>query len=193
MQLRREGWFIIFVLTTVFVSILFAHAVAQETEPTAVEPDSVASQEIEPDSVVSGEPEKADEPEQAEEPQKAEEPEALEEQIFTWADSLKIKEAVLCEEVENREPEYIGTTFSKDVELVYCYTVVQGAQGTTTIKHVWYFGDKKMGAIPLKIKKSKRWRTWSNKTILPEWTGKWKVDIVSVHGRVLKSVAFEIE
>ena len=190
MRLRREGWFIIFVLTTVFLSVLFAYAVAQETEPTAVDSDSVASEKAEPDSVALEEPEKVEEPEQAEEPQKAEEPEK---QIFTWADSLKIKEAVLCEEVEKKEPEYIGTTFSKDVELVYCYTVVQGAQGTTTFKHVWYFGDKKMGAIPLKIKKSKRWRTWSNKTILPEWTGKWKVDIVSVHGRVLKSVAFEIE
>ena len=171
---KREGWFIILLLTTVFVSAL----VAQETEPTAVESDSVASEKVEPDSVALEEPEKAEEPEKP---------------IFTWADSLKIKEAVLCEEVENREPEYIGTTFSKDIELVYCYTVVHGAQDTTTIRHVWYFGDKKMGAVPLRIKKSKRWRTWSNKKILPEWTGKWKVDVVSVHGRVLKSVAFEIQ
>ena len=48
-------------------------------------------------------------------------------------------------------------------------------------------------SVRLKVDKSARWRTWSSKIILPRWTGDWRVDVVSEHGRVLGSVSFKIE
>jgi hypothetical protein len=36
------------------------------------------------------------------------------------------------------------------------------------------------------------WRTWSSKTILPEWTGEWRVDVVGPDGTVLRSVDFTV-
>lgn len=52
----------------------------------------------------------------------AQEPEEAGEQVFTWADSLQVKRGVVFEEVEDREPEYAGTVFGRDVELLFCHT-----------------------------------------------------------------------
>lgn len=170
MTIRRVIWLVVF--SGLILSGL--PVCGQEVEPAVVD---TASATAEPAEDV-GEPEEAEE---------------TAEEMLTWADSLVIKEAVMCEEVENREPEYIGTTFGKDIELVYCHTVVERAQDSTSIRHVWYFGDEEMASVPLKVGKSARWRTWSSKIILPRWTGDWRVDIVSEHGRILRSVRFKTE
>ncbi|NIU01322.1 MAG: DUF2914 domain-containing protein [Nitrosopumilaceae archaeon] len=41
--------------------------------------------------------------------------------------------------------------------------------------------------------KGKKWRTWSSKRIVEEWTGTWRVDVVSTAGKVLKSKEFVVE
>jgi hypothetical protein len=40
--------------------------------------------------------------------------------------------------------------------------------------------------------KSVSWRTHSSKTILPEYTGEWKVEVMSKDGELLKQIYFAV-
>jgi len=92
-----------------------------------------------------------------------------------------------------KEREIIGEAYSfpSSIRKVYCWTLVAGAEEPTEITHVWYYGEKKMAEVKLSIK-SPRYRTWSSKTILPEWIGDWKVEVVDAMGNLLKCISFEV-
>ncbi len=104
---------------------------------------------------------------------------------------LKVEEYAFCENIEERQPIGIKTTFPKDVGKVYLWTNIVGAEEPTTITHIWYYGKKKMAEISLKINYVRN-RTWSYKTILPQWTGDWYVEMVDSQGNLLEKVTFTI-
>ncbi len=104
---------------------------------------------------------------------------------------LVIEGAQVGTGVEERVIVGESTSFSSSVEKVYCLSFVKGADTVTTINHVWYYKDKEMVSVSLDVK-SPAFRTWSYKTILPEWVGSWRVEIVDDEGEVLKIVGFEI-
>lgn len=104
---------------------------------------------------------------------------------------LVIAEAQVGTGVEDRVIVGEAASFSSSVERVYCLSFVKGADTSTTINHVWYYKDKKMVDVSLDVK-SPAFRTWSYKTILPEWIGTWRVEIVDDAGEVLKIIGFEI-
>ncbi len=101
-------------------------------------------------------------------------------------------EAALCTSVVDREPVGKGTTFSSDIGGLYLWSKVMGATDTTVVEHLWYYKGVEMASVKLPVK-SKSWRTWSRKRILPEWTGAWEVKIVDADWRVLKTISFTIE
>ncbi len=105
---------------------------------------------------------------------------------------LRVDEMVFCTAVQDRAPSGADTAFASIVENVYCFVKVGGAPDTTSITHVWYFGDREMGRVELAVK-SVAWRTWSSKKIAPEWQGTWRVDVLSPAGDVLKSGEFAIK
>ncbi len=105
---------------------------------------------------------------------------------------LSIDEMIICAAVEERQPMNADTVFIKTIGQLYCYTKLSGAGDTTSIAHVWYYKGDEMARIELSVK-GKTWRTWSSKRILEEWTGKWKVDVVSAKGNILESKEFEIK
>jgi hypothetical protein len=45
--------------------------------------------------------------------------------------------------------------------------------------------------VPLTVR-SGDWRTWSTKNVQPDWTGDWRLVIVSEDGSVLGSVKFAV-
>jgi hypothetical protein len=98
----------------------------------------------------------------------------------------------MCTEVEAREPVGVNTVFPDTVETLYCYTEIKGALVPTEIKHVWYHLDHERASIELDVK-SETWRTWSSKRIVPQWAGKWRIDVVDAKGDVLTSHDFTIE
>lgn len=107
-------------------------------------------------------------------------------------DSLSVTEIKICTGVEDREPVGVAAVFPDTVGKVYCFTKIEGAKSPTTISHVWYHGDEKRAEVALDIKGTP-WRTWTSKTVLKEWTGDWRVEIVAEDSTVLKEAAFEIE
>ena len=104
---------------------------------------------------------------------------------------LVLEDIAICTAVEDREPTGIGTVFSKDLEKIYCFTKIGGAEDVTDVTHVWYFGDKEIVKVTLPIK-SVSWRTWSSKT-LDMGPGKGYVEIVSEDGSVLGKADFEVK
>jgi len=98
-------------------------------------------------------------------------------------------EAALALAIEDRMPVDTASTFPADVGRVWLWTSVTGAEGQT-ISHVWSHGEDEW-TVNLQIG-ADRWRTWSSKTIPPEWTGDWKVEVRDGEGNVLKTVTFTV-
>lgn len=100
--------------------------------------------------------------------------------------------ATICTEIQEREPVGAGNTFPATVGKLFCHTLVEGAEEPTMVTHVWYHGEDKMAEVALEVN-SVRWRTWSSKNIVESWTGGWHVDILDEAGKVLTSIAFQIQ
>jgi len=101
-------------------------------------------------------------------------------------------EPVLCTGVEDHMPVGETETFPADVDRVYLWTKVTGvAGGEVMIHHIWLREGQEMADVPLPIKGSP-WRTYSYKTIPPEWAGSWEVKITGPDGNVLTSVSFTV-
>ena len=104
---------------------------------------------------------------------------------------LKIEESAFCTGVKNREPQGVSEVFPADVGRVYLWTTVTCAERPTKIKHVWYYGVKKMREVTLDIE-YKRTRTWSYKNMLPQWAGDWHVEVLDENDKVLGRLSFRI-
>ena len=106
------------------------------------------------------------------------------EQEKSEEDSLRVQKFAFCKSVEDREPVGVSTEFPPDIGRICLWTRIYGAEQPTKIKHVWYYGVKKMREILLSIQ-YQRTRTWSYKNILPQWAGDWHVEVVDEKGKVL--------
>jgi hypothetical protein len=99
---------------------------------------------------------------------------------------------VIARGVQERNPVGVGNIFAGDVGQLFCHSLILGAEGETTIHHVWYWNAQKMADVPLTIR-SPRFRTRSSKKILPHWTGPWRVEVVSSDGEVLEMTEFVVQ
>jgi len=108
------------------------------------------------------------------------------------ASEVRIEDAVICRDVVSLDPVGSGDVFTSDLKKLMCFTRVVGAKEDTEIIHNWYLGEKLLASISLHIG-SDNWRTYSSKTILPDYTGEWKVEIVMPDGQLLKRIYFIVE
>ena len=99
-------------------------------------------------------------------------------------------EAVLARSVMDRMPQDTGTAFPPGTAELILWTRVTGGDGQT-LTHVWFHGDTEVANIPLTIGGSP-WRTWSRKSIAPEMTGPWHVEVRDAAGNVLKRIDFTV-
>ncbi len=98
-------------------------------------------------------------------------------------------EAEIAEAIVDMMPQNPGTDFASEVGAVVCWTRVVGAEGSE-IQHVWIHGDMEF-PVTLAVNGSP-WRTWSRKTIPPEWAGEWRVEIRDGQGNLLETLTFTI-
>ena len=99
-------------------------------------------------------------------------------------------EVAVCSAVVDREPNGAGDTFSADVGELCLWSKITGAEGETTVTHVWSFNGQEMASVELPVR-SASWRTWSRKTIDPSWVGDWEVKVLDASGSVIGSTAFK--
>ena len=98
-------------------------------------------------------------------------------------------EAQIAEAIVDRMPQNPSTSFPLDIGHVSAWSNVTGAEGTT-IQHVWIHGEMEF-PVSLQIGGSP-WRTWSTKTIPPEWAGDWRVEIRDAAGNLLDTLSFTV-
>lgn len=98
-------------------------------------------------------------------------------------------ELVLTTGVVDREPVDTTEAFAADVGEVYAWMRVSGAEGQT-IQIQWSHGD---ASIPVSLEiGGSSWRTWSSKTVSPEETGEWTVEVQDADGNVLATADFTV-
>jgi len=106
--------------------------------------------------------------------------------------SLVIEEGVICTGVLDRVPQGGAEVFTPDVGKLYCFTKVSGASAGTVIKHLWYRAENLLHTQDLPIGGSP-WRTWSSKTIAPDMTGDWKVEIRDADDNLVTTLNFTVQ
>ncbi|WP_392344458.1 DUF2914 domain-containing protein [Pseudoalteromonas prydzensis] len=108
-------------------------------------------------------------------------------------DTDKVSRAVLTREVVDREPVNVfkaDVRFNEFTDTMAFFSELKNLQGQK-VKHVWRYEDEVQASIELDVT-SPRYRTFSNKTILPEQVGNWRVDVVDEQGRLLAQKEFRI-
>ena len=113
--------------------------------------------------------------------------------VLAAESDLKITElAVTTKVVRGKPVDSVHRISSASVKALYCFTRIAAPEDTdTTIKHVWYRGDEKVGEYELPVK-GERWRTYSKKEIQRGWAGDWRVEILDSDGNLLKAVKFRM-
>lgn len=111
--------------------------------------------------------------------------------ITTQAQNIKITQFDFAEAIKDRQPVGIHTTFPNDIGTVFCYTQIEGIIDSSKITHVWYYKEEEKARVELTVK-SNKWRTWSSKSILKNWTGPWRVIVLDPNKNVLASKTFVI-
>ena len=114
--------------------------------------------------------------------------------LFTGAlaQEITVSQAVVCQQIVDRMPVGSGDVIPAGSERVYCFTRIDGAQAETEITHNWYYKGALKASVVLPVRTSE-WRTWSSKTLLPEWTGEWMVEVLSKDGTPLESLIFFVQ
>ena len=110
---------------------------------------------------------------------------------LAWAASLQVQDVAIGTGVHERVPTGISSYFDSSVGKLYAFTRIVGAEGDTRVYHKWYYGDVLVADVPLTVR-SGDWRTWSTKNVQPDWTGDWRLVIVSEDGSILGTVKFAV-
>lgn len=105
-----------------------------------------------------------------------------------------IDRAVLTSAVENREPvDNLDSTVmvgAEPVEVTFFTQVLN--QADAKVSHLWFRENQLMAEVPLSIG-SPNWRTYSTKTILPDWLGRWRVLVVDGDQNIILEYEFNVE
>jgi hypothetical protein len=104
--------------------------------------------------------------------------------------SASVVRAAIATAIEEHEPAGSAVEFPADVDRLYCFTQIAGADGETIV-HAWIHEGTTRARVELEIG-SPLWRTFSSKQILPSWTGNWQVKILTEAGAVLKTIDFSV-
>ncbi len=108
------------------------------------------------------------------------------------ASAMSVSEAGVGTGVEERELVGQGFQFDSSIGKLYAFTRIIGAPSETRVSHMWYYGDQLMAEVNLPVRGA-NWRTWSSKSVIPQWIGQWRVDVVSEDGEVLDSLNFSLQ
>ena len=112
---------------------------------------------------------------------------------FTEEEEIRITELVITSKIVKGQPiDSIKRLSSSTDKNLYCFTRTAAPAGTdSSIKHLWYKGDEKVGEYSLPVK-GEKWRTYSKKSIQKGWAGDWRVEVVAADGTLLKTVKFQM-
>ena len=108
------------------------------------------------------------------------------------ANAGEVNRAVFATAIDNREP--VATFDSLDssaTRSVTFFTELSNLSGQT-VTHQWTHNDKVMFEKSFEVK-AERWRVWTSKTLIPNWSGTWTVNVLDDERTLLASKSFEYQ
>lgn len=99
--------------------------------------------------------------------------------------------SAITSSVENREPTDSLQAANTEQSQLYFFTELRDMSGQTA-KHRWEHHGKVMAEVEFDVK-GPRWRVWSSKSFVPNFTGDWKVSVVNGAGDVISEKTFIYE
>ena len=106
-------------------------------------------------------------------------------------DKLILTTALMCEDVQDRQPLNEGVVFSIGTGKVFCYTVFNTVPEATYVMHNWYNRDNLSTKIKLQLQPP-RWTTYSAIQLRESDKGPWRVEITDSDGRLLQVLRFSV-
>jgi hypothetical protein len=107
------------------------------------------------------------------------------------ANKPSLTAAVMCEDVQDRQPLNEGVVFSIGIGKVFCYTVFDAVPENTYVTHNWYNRDNLSTKIKLQLQ-APRWTTYSAIQLRESDKGPWRVEITDSEGRILQVLRFSV-
>lgn len=102
---------------------------------------------------------------------------------------VEVTRLAVATDIVEREPVGVNNIFKNSLDKLYCFTEITTDRVPAGVVHVWLYEGEKMAEIPLKVGAG-RWRTYSSKQMIPQWTGGWRVEVYSDDGILLESTEF---
>lgn len=101
----------------------------------------------------------------------------------------KVARAIFTSEIIDREPADNLTEISNSTDRIFFFTDLRNLTGQI-ITHRWEYNDKVMAEVKFKVGAGPRWRVYSSKNLLPEWTGAWTVTVSDENEQTLDASVF---
>ena len=111
--------------------------------------------------------------------------------LYAKGFSYQLTTAKLCEDIVNGQPKFSSVVFSWSTKKIYCYTLFDQIEKENFIYHQWYFKDKLVAKIKLKLKPPV-WATFSRIYIRESDIGPWRVEIVDENGNLIHTLRFSV-
>lgn len=99
-----------------------------------------------------------------------------------------VARAQLTTAVKELEPVDKIAEVPAGADRVYYFTELRAMAGHT-VKHRWEYKGKLFNEITIEVK-GVRWRTYTRRSLKPEWAGPWKVSVVDARGQTLAATSF---
>ena len=104
----------------------------------------------------------------------------------------EVSRAQFTTSIDDREPvSMIDSLDSSAGNSISFFTEVSDMAGHT-VTHQWTHQDKIMFEKTFEVK-AERWRIWTSKTLIPDWTGTWTVNVLDNERVLLASKTFEYQ
>ena len=99
------------------------------------------------------------------------------------ADLGRVARAAFARNIEQREPVGKVSRLQPSAEQVFYFTELRDMAGQT-VTHRWTYQGETRAEVAFEVG-GPRWRVYSSKDFLPEWTGEWTVEVVTGDGQVI--------
>ncbi|MCW8901422.1 MAG: DUF2914 domain-containing protein [Gammaproteobacteria bacterium] len=154
---------------------------AEEIETNAIDANQVETQLIESDAAAI---------ETAPASMSTDSSAAMEEQSGFSRGS--VVRSAFTRDVDQREPTENLQNLTNENGEVKFFTELRDMSGQTAV-HRWEYDGKVVAEIEFNVK-GPRWRVWSSKSLVPQWTGDWKVSVINGAGEVIseKNLSYDV-
>ena len=102
----------------------------------------------------------------------------------------RVARAIFTSAIVDREPVDDLSTVSGGTQRVFFFTDLRELAGQI-VTHRWEYNGNVMAEVTFKVGDGARWRVYSSKNLLPDWTGQWTVVVSNESGWPIKASMFE--